>query len=66
MLTHFVFRILQIEHEGPVLVFVFAVGAETQVEHLLFDGKCQSPHLALGHLQIIAVAHPGGKKRFYA
>lgn len=63
MLTHFVFRVLQIEHEGPVFVFVFAVGAKTEVKHLLFNSKCQSPHLALCHFQIITVAHPGGNEQ---
>lgn len=61
MQTHFVFRIFQVEHQGPVFVLVLAVGAEAEVEHLLFNGECKSCHLALSHIQIVAVTHPGGK-----
>lgn len=39
MLTHFVFRIFQVEHEGPVLVLVLAVSAKAKVEHFLFNGN---------------------------
>lgn len=59
LLTHFVFRILEVEHEGPVLVLILAVGAKAEVEHFLLNGNCQPSHLTLAHFKIIAVAHPG-------
>lgn len=61
-LTHFVFRILQVEHKGPVFVLVLAVSAKAEVEHFLFNGNRQPCHLTLSHFQIITVAHPGGKE----
>lgn len=61
-LTHFVFRIFQVEHEGPVFVLVLAVGAKAEVEHFLFNGNCQPSHLTLCHFQIITVAHPGSNQ----
>ena len=60
--THFVFRVLEVEHEGPVLVLVLAVSAKAEVKHLLLNGNCQPSHLTLSHFQIITVAHSGGKK----
>ena len=60
--THFVFGIFQVEHEGPVFVLVLAVSVEAEVEHLLLDGDGEPRHLTLGHFQIVAVAHPGGKE----
>ena len=56
--TDLVFGVFQIEHEGPILVLVLAVSVKAQVEHLLFNGNSQFPHLALRHIQIITVTHP--------
>lgn len=61
-LTHFVFWILQVEHEGSVFVLVLAVGAKAEVEHFLFNCNCQPSHLTLSHIQVITVAHPGVNK----
>jgi len=60
MSAHFVLGVLQVEHEGPVLVLVAAVGVKTEVEHFLLDGDGQPRHLVLSLLQIVAVVHPGG------
>lgn len=62
VLTHFVFGIFQVEHEGPVFVLVLAVSAEAEVEHFFFNGNCQPSHFTLSHFQVVTVAHPGGKE----
>lgn len=61
-LTHLVFGIFQVKHEGPVFVLVLAVSAKADIEHFLFNGNSQPSHLTLGHFQIITVTHPGGKE----
>lgn len=58
--THFVFRIFQVEHEGPVFVLVLAVCVQAEVEHFLLNGNRQSAHLTLCHFKVIAVTDPGG------
>ena len=56
--THLVFGVLQVEHEGAVLVLVLAVRVHAQVKHLFLDGHRHPANLALSHLQVVAVTHP--------
>ena len=62
MMTHFVFRIFEVEHEGPVFILVLAVSAQAEVKHFLLNGNCKSSHLAFCHFQIITVTNPGRGK----